>query len=131
MKLLYAFVWSIVSCTAFAQSSATMNKDQSFSTEIIRYKISAEQQADFETAFTKAGEFLKASPYCLSYDIVHGVEEPQHYIIRIHWTSVDDHLQKFRSSAEFKSFFALVRPFYTNIEEMKHYTSTGIAWKKN
>jgi quinol monooxygenase YgiN len=131
MKILYALVWSIVSCTAFAQTSTTMNKDQSYSTEIIRYKISAAQQADFEAAYTKAGEFLKASPYCLSYDIVHGVEEPEHYIIRIHWTSVDDHLQKFRNSAEFKSFFALVRPFYTSILEMKHYTNTGIAWEKN
>jgi heme-degrading monooxygenase HmoA len=129
MKILCILALTMISWNSFSQNSNGMTKDESI--EIIRYKISADQKTDFETAYAKAGEFLKASPYCSGYEVIHGVEEPQHYIVRIHWTSMDDHLQKFRNSQEFKSFFNLVRPFYNAIEEMKHYQSTTTTWKKS
>jgi heme-degrading monooxygenase HmoA len=111
--LLLAFHYS------FAQN--TTMKEKMYSIEIIRYNVPADQQENFEKSYAKAGEHLKASPFCLGFEIIRGVEERHKYIVRIHWTSVDDHLQKFRNSEEFRSFFALVRGFYNNIEEMKHY----------
>ena len=58
------------------------------------------------------------------------MEEPHQYILIIHWTSIDDHLQGFRKSELFPPFFALVKPFYNNIEEMKHYEHTAAQWSK-
>ncbi len=98
--------------------------------EIIRYKIPADQQKNFEAAYAAGGKFLQASPYCLHYEVIHGIEEPERYIVRIHWTSKEDHEKLFRQSAEFRSFFKEVRPFFNNIEEMKHYDQTTISWSK-
>lgn len=98
--------------------------------EIIRYKIPADQQKNFEAAYAEAGKSLKESPYCLHYEVIHGIEEPDKYIVRIHWTSKEDHEKLFRSSAQFRSFFKEVRPFFNNIEEMKHYDLTPISWTK-
>lgn len=98
--------------------------------EIIRYKIPADQQKSFETAYAEGGKSLKASPYCLHYEVIHGIEEPEKYIVRILWTSKEDHEKLFRQSAEFRSFFKEVRPFFNNIEEMKHYDQTTISWSK-
>lgn len=107
-----------------------MNTTKNYTVEIIRYTIPSEQQSAFEKAYREGGKFLEASPYCLSYEIIHGEEEPAHYIVTIHWTSIDDHLSKFRKSQAFAGFFNLVRPFYNNIEEMKHYNVTPISWSK-
>lgn len=107
-----------------------MNTAKNYSVEIIRYTIPKDQQSSFEDAYGKAAKLLEASPYCLGYQIIHGEEEPEHYIVTIHWTSMDDHLSKFRKSNEFSGFFNLVRPFFNNIEEMKHYNLTPISWSK-
>ena len=121
MKLSLIIFLHLIFFNGTAQNNA-MEKKQ-YSIEIIRYTVPENERQAFEVAYTKAGEFLKASAYCKGFEMIHGTDEPQHYIIRIHWTSVEDHLQKFRSSEEFKSFFNLVKPFYNYIEEMKHYES--------
>ena len=43
------------------------------------------------------------------------------------WDSEEGHLKGFRSSPEFKLFFASVQPYVKDIEEMRHYQviSTG------
>ncbi len=133
MKVVILFLFGILNFSntqPISQKINSMQKNKNYAVEIIRYSIPSDQQASFEEAYSKAGVFLQNSPYCLSYEVVQGSDEPQHYIVRIHWTSVDDHLTKFRKSAEFMSFFNLVKPFYNNIDEMKHYEETSIAWRK-
>jgi heme-degrading monooxygenase HmoA len=122
-------VFILLNTLLYAQNSV-MSKTKTYSVEIIRYTIAEGERKHFEEAYQQAGEALKASPYCLGYEVIHGVDEPQRYIVRIHWTSVDDHLSGFRKSKEFSSFFTLVRPFYNNIEEMKHYELTANAWSR-
>lgn len=100
------------------------------SVEIIRYAIPPAQQADFENAYTKAGNLLRASPYCLGYELIKGVDEPDNYILTIYWTSLADHLNGFRKSSAFGQFFNLVKPFYQHIQEMKHYEQTALSWQK-
>lgn len=104
--------------------------NKNFSVEIIRYNISQDEGRNFEKAYTEASTYLQASEYCLGYRVIHGNDEPDHYIVIIHWTSKEDHLQKFRKSAEFTPFFNLVKPFYSNIEEMKHYDLTPNKWTR-
>lgn len=107
-----------------------MQKDIEHSVEIIRYNIAQEKQNIFEKAYTNAGKYLEASPFCLGYNIIRGKEEPNHYIVIIYWTSMEDHLNGFRRSADFTPFFNLVKPFFNDIEEMKHYEPTSISLKK-
>lgn len=102
--------------------------DKNYSVEIIRYNISGEQRSNFEKAYTEAGKYLQASQYCLSYQVIHGNEDPNNYIVIINWTSKEEHLQGFRKSPEFLPFFNLVKPFFNNIEEMKHYDLTPNKW---
>ncbi len=47
--------------------------DKNYSMEIIRYNISEDQRSNFEKAYTEAGEYLRASEYCLSYQVIHGM----------------------------------------------------------
>ena len=94
--------------------------------EYIRYRIKATQQSDFEAAYARAQQALKASPHCLRYELAHCLEEPEHYILRIEWDSQEGHLQGFRQSPEFQAFLQDVRPFFNDIEEMRHYDVTRV-----
>jgi heme-degrading monooxygenase HmoA len=123
-------ILTLVSLKTFSQKTTGMDKSKNYSVEIIRYNIPTDQRTNFEEAYSSAGAILKSSSYCLAYEIIHGVDEPQHYIVRIHWTSADDHINGFRKSKEFMAFYNLVKPFYNNIEEMKHYETTVISWSK-
>ena len=118
----------VVSASLPAQTNNNIMNNKQYSVEVIRYNIPPAQGAEFEKAYAEAGKHLQASKHCLGYRLIHGVEEPQHYIVIIHWTSKEEHLQGFRKSPEFMPFFNLVKPFYNNIEEMKHYNQTATEW---
>jgi quinol monooxygenase YgiN len=96
--------------------------------EYIRYRIAEpERRAAFEDAYASAAKQLDDAPQCLGYELAHGVEEPERYILRIEWTSVEDHEKGFRGGPHFPSFLASVRPYIGDIEEMKHYRGTAVA----
>lgn len=89
--------------------------------EYTRYKIDEKRRVLFERAYEKAGEGLRSSSHCLRYELSHCTEDPDLYTLRIEWDSEEGHLKGFRSSPEFKTFFALVQPYVEDIEEMRHY----------
>ena len=98
--------------------------------EYVRYVLPAEQCAAFEQAYAQAQSALQASEHCLGYELSRCIEEPTMYILRIKWDSVDGHMQGFRTSTEFRSFFAAVRPFVEHLAEMRHYEVTSIKAHK-
>lgn len=89
--------------------------------EYIRYRIDDARRAEFVAAYRHAATSLDASDYCLGYELSQCEEEPDRFILRIRWTSTDDHLKGFRASEHFRSFFSHVRPYVGDIEEMQHY----------
>lgn len=89
--------------------------------EYIRYVVPEADAQRFEAAYRQAGRILTEDPHCIRYEVARGVEEPQHFVVRIEWDSVDGHERGFRASPGFRSFFAAVQPFFSEIEEMKHY----------
>ncbi|WP_035058504.1 putative quinol monooxygenase [Andreprevotia chitinilytica] len=99
-------------------------------TEYIRYELTKHSGEELILAYRTACECLQASPECLGYDLTRCEEAPTSFVLRIHWTSTEDHLQKFRKGPQFPDFFAAVKPFIDEIVEMRHYASTGLAWTR-
>ena len=89
--------------------------------EYTRYKIDSTRREVFETAYQNAVGSLEASSHCVAYELSRCTEDSDDYILRIEWDSEEGHLKGFRSSPEFKAFFAAVQPFVEDIEEMRHY----------
>ncbi|MDX8353819.1 putative quinol monooxygenase [Cognatiyoonia sp. IB215182] len=90
--------------------------------EYLRYEIDAERQDQFVADYRAASEPLLASPYATSFEMCQCVEDPSQFTLRIAWTSADDHLKRFRGSAEFREFFGHIKPYLGDIKEMRHYT---------
>lgn len=91
--------------------------------EYLRYEIDSERQAQFVADYKRASVALKRSPYCVAYEFCQCVEDPSHFIIRIQWTSADDHIHGFRKGGEFREFFPHIKPYLNDIEEMRHYNA--------
>ncbi|MBF8184725.1 antibiotic biosynthesis monooxygenase [Nonomuraea sp. K274] len=87
--------------------------------EYIRYRVPDTQQ--FEDAYRRAVVPLGAAPECLDFELSRSTDEPECYILRIEWTSARDHTEGFRNSERFREFFAEIKPYVANIEEMRHY----------
>ncbi|HEV2109831.1 MAG TPA: antibiotic biosynthesis monooxygenase family protein [Gammaproteobacteria bacterium] len=95
--------------------------------EYIRYTVPEPQATEFESSYAEAGKSLAASEHCLGYELSRCLDAPTSYILRIEWDSVEGHMQGFRSSAEFRSFFAAIKPYVNQIAEMRHYRQTSVT----
>ncbi|GAB2490651.1 antibiotic biosynthesis monooxygenase family protein [Streptosporangium sandarakinum] len=87
--------------------------------EYIRYRVP--DPGEFEAAYQRAVVPLGKSPWCLDYELSKCTEAADAYILRIVWTSEEDHMQGFRRSEFFGEFFTEIRPYVSDIEEMRHY----------
>ncbi|WP_101790850.1 antibiotic biosynthesis monooxygenase [Nonomuraea indica] len=94
--------------------------------EYIRYRIPGERSAEFEEAYRRASRFLAGAPQCVNYELSRCVDEPACHILRITWTSTEDHLEGFRGGELFPGFLAEIKPYVGMIEEMRHYEPTGV-----
>jgi quinol monooxygenase YgiN len=79
-------------------------------------------------AYTEAGRHLAAAPECLGYELTQCAEDANSFILRIHWTSVDAHMNGFRRGPHFPPFLTAIQPFIPEIAEMRHYRPTGTEW---
>jgi len=89
--------------------------------EYLRYTIDEARQEAFVADYRQASVPLKQSAFCQQYEFCRCVEDPSQFIIRIQWTSAEDHLQRFRGSDEFKAFFRHIKAYVGDIDEMRHY----------
>src|SRR3954454_24736331 len=95
--------------------------------EYVRYRIAEDQQAAFLADYARAAQVLQRAPQCVDYELSRSVDEPACHVLRIRWTSAEDHLQGFRGGDLFPEFLAAVRPYVADIEEMRHYERTPVA----
>jgi truncated hemoglobin YjbI/quinol monooxygenase YgiN len=95
--------------------------------EYIRYRVPPERLAGFEPAYARAADALRAAPQCVHYELSRCLDDPACYLLRIIWTSVDEHLGGFRHGPVFGEFFAEIKPYVEDIEEMRHYAPTSVA----
>jgi quinol monooxygenase YgiN len=97
-------------------------KENSMIVEYLRYTVRPSAADRFEQAYQSASEVLAADPHCVAYELCRGVEEPEHFIVRLEWDSLEGHERGFRAGPHFAKFFGFVRPYFSDIAEMKHYT---------
>ncbi|MGX7824707.1 globin domain-containing protein [Actinokineospora sp. 24-640] len=95
--------------------------------EYIRYRVTARRAAEFEDAYRRAAVHLAAAPECHDIELSRCEEEPESYVVRLTWTSTCDHLAGFRTGPHFPPFFAEIREFVEDIEEMRHYAPVDIG----
>jgi quinol monooxygenase YgiN len=98
--------------------------------EYIRYEIEPSRVTEFLSAYEVAATSLKESSHCRGYELAQCTGARESFILRILWDSEEGHIKGFRTSAQFKPFFAAVQPFVKDILEMRHYELTSLNWSR-
>jgi quinol monooxygenase YgiN len=93
--------------------------------EYIRYRIPEDRQESFLADYGRAA--LSRAPQCLDYELSRSIDEPACSVLRITWTSAEDHLQGFRGGDLFPDFLAAIRPYVGDIERCG--TTSGPPWR--
>jgi hemoglobin len=94
--------------------------------EYVRYQVPEQRRDAFLADYGRAAQVLARAPQCMDYELSRSVDEPACHVLRITWTSADDHLQGFRGGPLFPDFLAAVRPYVGDIVEMRHYERTAV-----
>ncbi|APR74791.1 Hemoglobin-like protein HbO [Minicystis rosea] len=98
--------------------------------EYIRYRVSSARADALVAAYEEARQSLEASPHCLGFELARCAEAKESFVLRIHWDSLEGHLQGFRKGPHFPAFLRAVQPFLGDIEEMRHYDLTPVRWSR-
>jgi heme-degrading monooxygenase HmoA len=66
--------------------------------EYLRYTIPEDRQDAFVKDYDAARVPLMRSPYAQSFELSQSVDDKTQFILRIEWTSAEDHMKGFRES---------------------------------
>lgn len=89
--------------------------------EVAILAIKPGTNAEFEAAFAKARLIIAGMPGCVRNELQRCLENPQQYILFVHWRTLEDHTTGFRESQQFKEWRALIGPYFESAPVVEHY----------
>jgi heme-degrading monooxygenase HmoA len=86
------------------------------------FRIVAGRNAEFEAALLQGlRSVLSRAKGMRGWTVEHCVEQPERYLMRIRWDSIDDHMVGYRQSPLSPQFKAMVAPFFAQPPEVIHF----------
>jgi len=90
--------------------------------EIAEFFVRPGTQDAFDQAIRRGVETIIAhSPGFRRYEVHHGVESPERYVLVIEWDSLENHTVDFRGSAAFAQWRAVVSPYFAKPPQVEHF----------
>jgi heme-degrading monooxygenase HmoA len=90
--------------------------------EVAEITIRPGTQFEFEAAIRRGVETVIAhSPGFRRYEVQHGIESPERYLLMIEWETLENHTVDFRGSPAFGRWRELVGPFFAQPPQVEHY----------
>jgi heme-degrading monooxygenase HmoA len=85
-------------------------------------RIAPGQQAAFEAAIAHGlRTVLARAKGFRDAQVHHGIEQPERYLLTIHWDTLEDHTVGFRQSELFTQWRAIVGPFFAAPPVVEHF----------
>ena len=90
--------------------------------EVADIKILPGQQQAFEQAIVRGVTTVIAQAKgFIGYQVHHGVESPERYLLQIQWATLENHTKDFRESPAFAEWRAIVGSFFANPPVVEHF----------
>ena len=89
--------------------------------EVAILDVKPGQQADFETAFSKAQAIIAGMQGYHSHRLERCLENRNRYLLLVNWQTLEDHTRGFRESDEYQQWRALLHHFYDPFPTVEHY----------
>ena len=92
--------------------------------EVAILDVIPNQEAEFETAFSKASSIIASMPGYLSHQLQHCLEKPNRYLLLVQWETLEAHTIGFRGSEQYQEWKKLLHHFYDPFPTVEHYELT-------
>jgi heme-degrading monooxygenase HmoA len=79
------------------------------------------QAEAFEAAFRQASAIISGMPGYRGHELQRCLEQPQRYLLLVHWERLEDHTDGFRGSPQYQEWRALLHHFYDPFPTVEHY----------
>lgn len=90
--------------------------------ELADLLIHSGQNEAFEEALARGiREVIALAPGFCQFQVERGIENPQRYLLQIHWQTLEDHTVGFRGSEAFTRWRAIVGPFFARPPVVEHF----------
>ena len=94
--------------------------------EIADIRIHPGQQAEFEAAIQRAASTVISQAHgMLGWQVHHGVESPERYVLQVQWATLEDHTVGFRQGPLFAQWRAIIGPFFAQPPAVEHFDLVG------
>lgn len=89
-------------------------------TEIAMIDVKPGMEDAFEAGVKKAVPYFKRSKGCEGLTLQRSHEKPSRYRLLVKWTTLENHTQDFRGSAEWHEWRRLVGDYFTGPPDVEH-----------
>lgn len=90
--------------------------------ELADIRIQPGQQAAFEEAIQRGlATVISQAKGFKGFEVQHGIESPERYVLMIRWETLENHTVDFRQSEAFTQWRAIVGPFFAGPPTVEHF----------
>jgi heme-degrading monooxygenase HmoA len=90
--------------------------------ELADNRIQPGQQAAFEEAIQRGlATVISQAKGFQGFQVQHGIESPERYVLMIRWATLENHTVDFRQSEAFTQWRAIVGPFFAAPPTVEHF----------
>jgi heme-degrading monooxygenase HmoA len=94
--------------------------------EIAQLQVKPGQTAAFERDFAVASTYIRRIDGYLAHELQRCLEDDHRYLVVVHWTTVEAHLEGFRQSPEFLEWKRLLHRYYELSPTIEHFARVEI-----
>jgi len=90
--------------------------------ELADIRIQPGQNAAFDEAIARGlRNVISNAKGFVGYKVSKGIENPQRYVLQIHWETLENHTVDFRESEAFTQWRSIVGPFFAAPPVVEHF----------
>jgi quinol monooxygenase YgiN len=90
-------------------------------TEVAIFIARPGKEGDLGQGIIHGIEFIRQHPECISANATHCIEKPERYMLSVVWTSLEAHVNGFRSSALYNQWRNEIGGLFEENPEVCHY----------
>jgi heme-degrading monooxygenase HmoA len=90
--------------------------------EVVDFRIQPGKQKEFTQAVAQGvATCIATAKGFISYQLHHGIETPERFLLHIIWHTVEDHTVGFRQSEAFTQWRSMVGPYFAQSPVVEHF----------
>lgn len=89
--------------------------------EVAVLDIIAGKEDDFERDFEQAQRIISSMPGYIEHRLSRCIEKQSRYLLFVYWQRLEDHMEGFRGSPQYREWKNLLHHYYEPFPEVEHY----------